>query len=568
MQTISRQSVALHRILTGTAIALSIASCGKSDSTAPPVAVLTSVVVTSPSQSVVAGQTVQLTGTPRDQNGNAISASVSWASSVPAVASVSQSGLVTTVAAGVTTITATATAGSKSVQGSIGVTVTALPVLTSVSVSAPATTLVVGGTLQVTGTPKDQNGAAIAATVTYASSATGVASVSASGLVTAVAAGTATITATAASGATSVSSTLLITVTAAPVLTSVSLSTPPASLSVGATTQLTASTKDQFGAAFSATVSWSSSASGVASVSSTGLVSGVSLGTATITASATSGGVTVNSSVQITVAVVPLASVTISAPSTSALLGNTIQLSAVAKDQNGAVISATITWASSATGTASVGASSGLVTGVAAGSATITATAVANGVTVTNTVVITITAAPVLTSVTISASSSSVVVGSTLQFTASPKDQFGNSIASTLTWSSSVLAKATISNTGLVTGVAAGTSNISVSATAGGVTVASAPTTITVNNAFPATASVDATTSLTFSPSSVDIVVGGSVTWNFQTLHNVTFAFAPGVPANIPNTSSGSVGRSFNTAGTFNYQCTLHPGMNGVVIVH
>ena len=561
-------SVRLHRILAAATIAFALASCGKSDSTAPAVAVLTSVAVSSQVQSVVAGGTVQFTGTPRDQNGNAISANVSWASSVPAVATVGASGLVTAVAAGVTTITATATSGAKSVQGSASLTVTALPVLTSVSVSAPATTIVAGNTVQVTATPKDQNGAAIAASVTYASSVAGVASVSASGLVTGLVAGSTTITATATSGATVVSSTVSITVTAAPVLTSISVSNPPASLSVGATTQLTASPKDQFGAAFSTTVSWSSSAPGVASVSSTGLVSGVSAGTATITASATSGGVTVTAAAQITVAIVPLSSVTINAPSTTAVVGNTIQLSAVAKDQNGAVISATITWASSATGTASVGASSGLVTGVAAGSATITATAVANGVTVTNTVLITITAAPVLTSVTINASSSTVAVGSTLQFSASPKDQFGNAIASTLTWSSSVLAKATISNTGLVTGVAAGTSNISVSATAGGVTVASAPTVITVTNAFPASASVDATTGLTFSPNSVDIVVGGVVAWNFQTTHNVTFGGAAGAPANIPNTSSGSVGRSFSTAGTFNYQCTLHPGMNGVVIVH
>jgi plastocyanin len=170
--------------------------------------------------------------------------------------------------------------------------------------------------------------------------------------------------------------------------------------------------------------------------------------------------------------------------------------------------------------------------------------------------------------VTISAGSSSVAVGGTLQFTAAPKDQNGSAIAASLTWNSSVPAKATISSTGLVTGVATGTTNITVSATAGGVTVGSLPSVLTVTSAFASSASVNATLSNTFSPSSVDIAAGGIVTWNFATQHNVTFNVAVGAPADIPTTSSGSAGATFTTAGTFNYQCTIHSGMTGVVIVH
>lgn len=81
----------------------------------------------------------------------------------------------------------------------------------------------------------------------------------------------------------------------------------------------------------------------------------------------------------------------------------------------------------------------------------------------------------------------------------------------------------------------------------------------------------DATVTLrasSFSPNNVAVFAGGSVTWNNTSgeTHNVTFS-TQGSPANIANHSSGSNARDFATAGTFNYQCTLHAGMNGRVTV-
>ena len=71
-----------------------------------------------------------------------------------------------------------------------------------------------------------------------------------------------------------------------------------------------------------------------------------------------------------------------------------------------------------------------------------------------------------------------------------------------------------------------------------------------------------------FSPNNVAVFAGGSVTWNNTSCetHNVTFS-TQGSPANIANHSSGSNARDFATAGTFNYQCTLHAGMHGRVTV-
>ena len=73
-----------------------------------------------------------------------------------------------------------------------------------------------------------------------------------------------------------------------------------------------------------------------------------------------------------------------------------------------------------------------------------------------------------------------------------------------------------------------------------------------------------------FSPGSVTIAKGGTVTWTNEAgkvAHNVTFAATTGAPANIPNMTSGSTSRSFATSGSYSYQCTNHPGMNGTVSV-
>jgi plastocyanin len=73
----------------------------------------------------------------------------------------------------------------------------------------------------------------------------------------------------------------------------------------------------------------------------------------------------------------------------------------------------------------------------------------------------------------------------------------------------------------------------------------------------------------TFNPGSVIIARGGTVTWTNSSgnVHNVTFVSAAGVPADVSDLPSGSVGRTFGTAGTFSYSCTNHSGMSGSVNV-
>ena len=94
---------------------------------------------------------------------------------------------------------------------------------------------------------------------------------------------------------------------------------------------------------------------------------------------------------------------------------------------------------------------------------------------------------------------------------------------------------------------------------------------MTVTGSLPNTVSVVASgTANVFTPAFVAVARNGSVTWTFPGIqHNVTFSGTAGAPANIPNTGNSTtpVLRSFTTAGTYNYTCTIHAGMNGTVIV-
>jgi len=84
----------------------------------------------------------------------------------------------------------------------------------------------------------------------------------------------------------------------------------------------------------------------------------------------------------------------------------------------------------------------------------------------------------------------------------------------------------------------------------------------------PASNEVQATGSNTFNPTSLAVAKGTTVTFTFQAEHNVNFDNVTGAPSNIGNTSSGSVQRVFATVGTFGFNCSLHSGMRGQVIVN
>jgi len=403
-----------------------------------------SVAVTPATASLTAlDDTTRLTARALDAGGRAIAGKTfTWTSSDALVAAVGTSGLVTAVANGAATITAT----SDGVAGTAAVTV-AQAVATIIVTPDSASLDVVGGTVQLAATAKDARGHAIAGQAfTWSSSDSSIVTVDASGVVTAVASGKATVTATASGKGGSTA------VTVAQKAASVTLTPAAATLNaLGATIQLTAAARDSNGHAIPAkTYTWASSNPGIASVAS-GLVTAVANGAAAITATADGAADTA----EVTVAQV-LASIVVT-PATPSLgaLGATVQLQASARDSNAQAIGGKMfDWASSDHAVATVN-TSGLVTAVANGTATVTATA--EGVDGTTTVTVAQKAAKVVLS---PAGASVSGAGATQQFAVEARDSGGSLIPGAFvhaTWTSLNPKVATVNaSSGLAAAVGAG----------------------------------------------------------------------------------------------------------------
>ena len=149
------------------------------------------------SASIKAGDTTRASVTMKDRRGALIDRPVQWSSSDPAIATVSDSGLVRGIAAGSVTIIAT----NRTVSGSAPLTVTAgdptiIPVA-SVAVALAASTLNPGQTTQATATTRDASGNVLGGrAIAWSTNNAAVATISSAGLVTAVASGSALIAAT------------------------------------------------------------------------------------------------------------------------------------------------------------------------------------------------------------------------------------------------------------------------------------------------------------------------------------------------------------------------------------
>ena len=360
--------------------------------------------------------------------------SLTWSSSNTSVATVSN-GKVTAKAAGTATIKVT----DGSVTATCNVTVTAKPVETeptqppvevSVKLNKTSATLNIGDTLSLTATTTGSG------SLSWSSDNTSVATVS-NGKVTAKGAGTATITAT-YGGKTA---TCKITVNK-PVEVKLSLNKTSITLNVGETSTITANYSGASGKP-----AWSSSNTSVATVDSNGKVTAKGAGTAVITASY--GGknaqcaVTVNKPVEVRISL-NKTSITLEVGETSTLTAS----------YNG---TKSLTWSSDNTAVATV--SNGKVTAKGAGTATIKVT---DG-SVTATCKVTVTAVPEETKpsvgeLTIKTPKGTVVyVGETLQI-----EYTYTGDKSALTFKASNASVLTVNNSGLVTAVQAGRTNVNV----------------------------------------------------------------------------------------------------------
>lgn len=252
---------------------------GQATITVTPVPVAT-VTVGPSAPTLVIGATQQLTPSVLDAAGLALQGRVvSWTTSDSTKANVNANGLVTAVAVGAATITAS----SEGKAGNAVVTVIAIPV-TTVTVAPAAVTLAAGVSQQLTATTLGDGGAALTGrAVVWSTSDSTKATVNANGLVTAVASGSAIITATSESK----TGTSAITVTTPAPVASVTIAPPAASIPVGGTVVLTATARDASGNVLSGrTWTWATNVSVTSGLFAGNVltVTGVAPGVATVTA--------------------------------------------------------------------------------------------------------------------------------------------------------------------------------------------------------------------------------------------------------------------------------------------
>jgi len=247
----------------------------------------------------------------------------------------------------------------------------------------------------------------------------------------------------------------------------------------------------------------------------------------------------------------------------------TVQLTATARTAAGQTVgNATMAWSSSAPAVATVD-NAGLVTGVAAGTVEIRAV---TG-TVTGRYALTVTSgAGVLAEVRATVDDPALLLGMYSQARVTGRDVLGGTVAlgnRPVTWSVTTPQTASVTNAGVVRAIGVGTATVRVAVQDGAdVRTATASFTVGPISDAPATADV-VMPGLTFSPFESVVKVGGTVRFIFPALpHNVIFTpRLPGSPADIGVLANTIVSRTFATAGIYPYTCTLHPGMDGTIIV-
>lgn len=449
-------------------------------------ALLTGLEVSPVSVSVARGLTYDFVATGRFSDGSSsdITDQVTWSSSVPGVASISNAngsrGRASAIAQGTSIITA-----SLSGQSAAAVFVVSPAVLTQLQVSPSSASLPRGLTapFTVTGIFSDSTSQDLTEQVVWSSSASSIASVSNApgtrGVVQAANVGSATITATQGS----ISGTASVMVSAA-VLAAIQVSPPNPTVPRGLTRQLAATGLFTDGTTQDLTTqaSWSSDDVLIATVSNAGGSEGMSqaIDQGVVTITATVGART--GSIQLTVSAAILQVIQVNPVSPTVSAGLTLPLSAtgVYSDSTTQDVTSQVTWTSADTGIATISNASGfegIVTGGAIGSVVMTASL--SGVTGSTTVTVT---PSVLQQIQVTPANPSRPRGLEVQFTATGifSDGSTQDMTSQVTWTSSDVSVVPVSNSSGAEGraVAQNVGSATITATHGSVSD-STPFTVT-----------------------------------------------------------------------------------------
>jgi len=293
--------------------------------------------------SLQVGETLQLRAIPRAVDGTELTGRpVTWASSDAGVAEVGVNGLVTARAVGSATVIATA----EGMRGQAEISVNAsLMTVSSVSIDPVSASVAAGDSVRLTATARASDGSVIAGRqAEWTSDNTVVAGVGANGVVHGNTIGRATITGT----IDGVSGNASVEVTQA-VATSLTVSPPSVTVTIGGTVQLAATVHASDGSVMTGLpITWQTDDPVVANVTSVGLVTGKAVGTATVTASARG----VSGTAMVFVVIQPVARLSITPQTPGVLVGDSVLLDSNPIDSNGIPLSGRlITWS---TGDASI----------------------------------------------------------------------------------------------------------------------------------------------------------------------------------------------------------------------
>ncbi|MEN6514369.1 Ig-like domain-containing protein [Methanoculleus sp.] len=420
--------------------------------------VIESLRVTPPRATLAVGDDQKFIVTAYDQDNNVISAGeVTWTSSNETAGTIGADGVLTALAEG--TATVTATAGNASTEAVVTV-IAVDPALAKIAVSPSAVILEVDDTRAFDVVAFDRFGNVVAdAAITWTSSDPGVGTIDVCGLFTAICAGTTTLTATGDGAA----GTATVTVTSDdPVLSRIAVTPPAITFNVGDAETFSATAYDQDGCVMPGIdIAWLSSDETVGTIGTDGRFAALTAGTTTLTASAC--GVTGTATVTVTDA----SSGVVISPSAVILdVKDSRQFTATAFDTEGNVVpSPAIAWSCDDEVVGTID-RDGLFTAKAEGSATVTATVDGDE---TGTAVVTVrSASSVPARIAVSPSDFTIAAGSTLSLTATVYDQYGYAMPEVkVTWESSDETVGTIDACGLFTALEDG--EVTLTASAGGI---------------------------------------------------------------------------------------------------
>jgi uncharacterized protein YjdB len=440
----------------------------------PPVAAAR-VAVQPDSLALKAGATGRLSAVAYDAAGNVLTGRiVAWSAADAAVATAGADGTITGVASGTTRATATVEGIAASAQVRV---LPAEAVVARVVVQPDSLVLAPGATGDLNAVAYDAQGNVLTGrAVAWTSSNAAVATLGTGGTVTAVAEGTADVTAK-VDGISAVAKVRVRAAAPPPPVAVAAVRVEPDTLTLqlGASGQLKVVALDAAGNVLTGRpATLVSSSTAIITLGADGQVTGVAVGSATVTATleGVSGRATVKVQAAPPLPPAAVASVSIVPDTLTLQVGASAQLRVIARDAGGNELSGrTVTLVSSSTAIVTLG-SDGRVTGAGEGSATVTATV--EGITGRATIKVVAAPPAAVASVRVQPDSLTLTAGATATLTAAAHDAQGNLLTGrVVTWTSSNGAVVGFESGGTVRGIAAGTARVTatVEGVSAGITV-------------------------------------------------------------------------------------------------